>query len=96
MITEVYKLVFPDKETAISVLKDKGCSDKEGNIIKFPTHNVVLNIKVPETKATFDSEGNVLTSVTFKSGYHVDVQDERLDLDFGEYRKFPNKEYHTF
>lgn len=96
MKTETYKLVYPDKETAIADLKSKDILDDEGNRNSFPTHNVVMDIQVPETRATYDENGEVLTPATFKSGFHVDVMDERLDLDFGSYRKFPAKEYHKF
>ena len=96
METETYKLVYPDKETAIADLKSKDILDEDGNKKSFPTHNVVFDIKVPETKATYDEQGEILSPATFKEGYHVDVMDERLDLDFGSYRKFPKQEYHKF
>ena len=94
--TETYKLVYPDKETAITDLKSKDILDEYGNRNSFPTHNVVFVGKIVDVKGTYGEQGEVLTPPTFKEGYHVDVMDERLDLDFGEYRKFPTKEYHTF
>lgn len=95
-ITETYRLIYKDKEEAIADLKSKDILDEDGNRKSFPTHNVVMDIKVPEAKATFDTDGNVLTPATWKAGYHVDVMDERLNLNFGEYRTFPKKAWHSF
>ena len=94
--TEIYKLVYPDKETAITDLKSKDILDEDGNRNSFPTHNVVFIGKIVDVKGDYDEDGNEITPTTFKEGYHVDVMDERLNLDFGEYRKFPAKEYHKF
>lgn len=91
----IYKLKYTDKDEAIKDLKTKGILNKS-NSFKMPTHNVVFVGLIPETYGTYDEEGNELTPPTFKAGFHVDVMDERLDLDFGSYRKFPEIEYHAF
>ena len=94
--TEIYKLVYPDKETAIADLKSKDILDEDGNRKSFPTHNVVFIGKIVDVKGTYDEDGNEIAATVFKQGYHVDVMDERLDLDFGSYRVFPEIEYHKF
>lgn len=93
MIT-IYKLKYPDKETAIADLIAKNVYTEDlsfGNGI----HAIVEIGSVVLTDGTYDEQGNEITAPIFADGYHYDVMSE-IEIDFGSNRIFPNNPRHTF
>lgn len=91
---QIYKLKYPNKETAISDLKAKEVYTEDlsfGNGI----HAVVEIGKVILTDGTYDEQGNEITAPIFADGYHYDIMAE-IEIDFGSNRIFPNNPKHAF
>ena len=91
---QIYKLKYPNKETAIADLIAKGVYIEDlsfGNGI----HAIVEVGKVILTDGTYDEEGNEITAPVFADGYHYDVMTE-TEIDFGTNRIFPNNPKHAF
>ena len=79
---KIYKLKYPNKETAIADLKAKGVYTEDlsfGNGIHAIVEIGVVSI-----------DENI-----FADGYHFDVMSE-IEIDFGTNRIFPNNPKHTF
>ena len=93
----VYKLKYPDKETAIADLIAKGVymETEEGLHYEQGTHAVVDIGKVIDQEATFDEQGNMLTEPTYVEGYHFDIMIEK-EVDFGTNEIIPKHPRHTF
>ena len=93
----VYKLKYPNKETAIADLKAKGVyvETEKGLSYGQGVHAVVEIGKVVLTDGTYDEQGNELTAPIFADGYHYDVMSE-TEIDFGSNRIFPNNPKHAF
>ena len=93
----IYKLKYPDRETAISDLIAKRVYQEiEGELIYGEgVHAVVEAGLIIDQEATFDEQGNLLTEPTYIDGYHFDIMAEK-EIDFGENEIFPNNSKHTF
>ena len=93
----IYKLKYPDKETAIADLIAKGVFQEiEGELSYSEGIHAVVEIgKVIDKEATFDEQGNLLTEPTYRDGYNFDIMTEK-EIDFGENEIFPNNPKHTF
>ena len=93
----IYKLKYPDKETALSDLTEKGVFQEiEGELSYSEGIHAVVDIgKVIDKEATYDEQGNILTEPTYRDGYHFDIMIDK-EIDFGENEIFPNNPKHTF
>ena len=93
----IYKLKYPDRETALSDLITKGVyKEIEGELIYGEgVHAVVETGLIIDQEATFDEQGNLITEPTYREGYHFDIIAEK-EIDFGENEIFPNNFKHTF
>ena len=91
---QIYKLKYPNKETAIADLIAKGVYIE---VLSFGNgiHAIVEVGKVILTDGTYDEEGNEITAPVFADGYHYDVMTE-TEIDFGTNRIFPNNPKHAF
>ena len=90
----IFKLNYPDKETAIDDLISKKIIDKNFNYLK-GTHAVVEIGEVVSIPATFGDDGEMLTEPIYHDGYAYDLMADRR-IDFGLYRIFPNNPAHGF
>ena len=91
---KIYKLKYPNKETAIADLKAKGVYTEDlsfGNGI----HAIVEIGSVVLTDGTYDEEGNEITAPIYADGYHYDIMSE-TEINFGVNRTFPNNPKHAF
>ena len=93
----IYKLKYPDRETALSDLITKGVYQEiEGELIYGEGVHAVVEVGlIINEEATFDEQGNLLTEPTYIDGYHFDIMSEK-EIDFGENEIFPNNPKHTF
>ncbi len=93
----IYKLKYPNKETAISDLIAKGVYQEiEGELSYSEGIHAVVEIGlIIDKEATFDEQGNLLTEQTYRDGYNFDIMAEK-EIDFGENEIFPNNPKHTF
>ena len=93
----VYKLKYPDRETAIADLISKGVYQEiEGELIYGEGVHAVVEVGlIINEEATFDEQGNLLTEPTYIDGYHFDIMSEK-EIDFGESEIFTNSPKHTF
>ena len=93
----VYKLKYPDRETALSDLITKGVyKEIEGELIYGEGVHAVVEVGlIINEEATFDEQGNLLTEPTYIDGYHFDIMAEK-EIDFGESEIFTNNPNHTF
>jgi hypothetical protein len=89
----IFKLNYPDKQTAIADLIDKKIIDEEFNYLK-GTHSVVEIGKIVSIPATFDDDGELLTEPIYHDGYAYDVMSEQ-DIVF-ESEIFPKHPKHSF
>ena len=93
----VYKLKYPDRETALSDLITKGVYQEiEGELIYGEGIHAVVEIGlIIDKEATFDEQGNLLTEQTYRDGYNFDIMAEK-EIDFGANEILPNHPKHTF
>ena len=93
----IYKLKYPDRETALSDLITKGVYQEiEGELIYGEGVHAVVEVGlIINEEATFDEQGNLLTEPTYIDGYHFDIMSEK-EIDFGESEIFTNNPKHTF
>ena len=93
----IYKLKYPNKETAISDLISKGVYQEiEGELSYSEGIHAVVEIGlIIDKEATFDEQGNLLTEQTYRDGYNFDIMAEK-EIDFGENEIFTNNPKHTF
>lgn len=93
----VYKLKYPDRETALSDLITKGVYQEiEGELSYSEGIHAVVEIGlIIDKEATFDEQGNLLTEQTYRDGYNFDIMSEK-EIDFGESEIFTNNPKHTF
>ena len=93
----IYKLKYPDRETALSDLITKGVyKEIEGKLIYGEGVHAVVEVGlIINEEATFDEQGNLLTEPTYREGYHFDIMAEK-EIDFGANEIFPNSSKHTF
>ena len=93
----IYKLKYPDRETALSDLITKGVYQEiEGELIYGEGIHAVVEIGlIVDQEATFDEQGNLLTEPTYIDGYHFYIMSE-IEIDFGESEIFTNNPKHTF
>lgn len=68
----IYKLKYPDRETALSDLIAKGVFQEiEGEMIYADGIDAVVEAGlIIDQEATFDEQGNMLTEPTYREGYH--------------------------
>ena len=94
---KIYKLKYPDKETALSDLTEKGVYQEiEGELSYSEGIHAVVEVGlIIDQEATFDEQGNVLTEPTYREGYHFDIMAEK-EINFGENEITPNSPKHTF
>lgn len=90
----IFKLNYPDKETAIADLIEKKIIDADFNYLK-GTHAVVEIGKVVSIPATFDENGELLTEPIYYDGYAYDVMSDE-EVDFGSFEIFPKNPAHGF
>ena len=90
----IFKLNYPNKETAIADLIDKKIIDADFNYLK-GTHAVVEIGKVVKIPATFDENGELLTEPIYYDGYAYDVMSDE-EVDFGSFEIFPKNPAHGF
>jgi hypothetical protein len=90
----IFKLNYPDKQTAIADLIDKKIIDADFNYLK-GTHAVVEIGKVVSIPATFDENGELLTEPIYYDGYAYDVMSDE-EVDFGSFEIFPKNPAHGF
>ena len=92
-----YKLKYPDRETALSDLIEKGVyKEIEGELIYGEGVHAVVDVGlIIDQEATFDEQGNLLTEPTYIDGYHFDIMTD-TEIDFGENETFPNHPKHSF
>ena len=93
----IYKLKYPDRETALSDLITKGVyKEIEGELIYGEGVHAAVEIGlILDQEATFDEQGNLLTEPTYRDGYRFDIMSEK-EIDFGENEIFTNSPKHTF
>jgi hypothetical protein len=90
---QIYKLQYPNKETALNDLIAKGVYTEELNYGQ-GIHAIVEIGLIVEVDGTFDEEGNVITEPIYADGYHYDVMSEQ-EIEF-ENAIIPNNPKHTF
>ena len=93
----VYKLKYPDRETALSDLITKEVYQELDGELSYSEgiHAVVETGLIIDKEATFDEQGNLLTEPTYIDGYHFDIMTD-IEINFGENEIFPNNPKHTF
>lgn len=93
----IYKLKYPDRETALSDLIEKEVyKEMEGELsYSEGVHAIVEVGLIIDQEATFDEHGNLLTEPTYRDGYHFDIMAEK-EIDFGANEITPNNPKHTF
>jgi hypothetical protein len=89
----IYKLQYPNKETALNDLIAKGVYTEELNYGQ-GIHAIVEIGLIVEIDGTFDEEGNVIIEPIYADGYHYDVMSEQ-EIEF-ENAIIPNNPKHTF
>jgi len=90
----IFKLNYPDKQTAIADLIDKKIIDLDFNYLK-GRHAVVEIGKIVSIPATFDENGELLTEPIYYDGYAYDVMSDE-EVDFGSFEIFPKNPAHGF
>jgi hypothetical protein len=90
----IYKLKYPNKETAISDLLAKGVYIEDLSYGQ-GTHAIVELGLIVDVEGTYDDEGNEITPPTFIEGWHVDIMLSD-DLDLSEFEVFPKNPKHKF
>jgi hypothetical protein len=93
---KIYKLKYPNKETAIADLLAKGVyiESEEGLVYGQGTHAIVEIGLIVDVEGTYDEDGEELTAPVFADGYHFDVMTEN-EIDF-ENAIEPENPKHTF
>lgn len=81
---QIYKLKYPNKETAIADLIAKGVyiETEEGLSYGQGIQAIVEIGTIILNDATYDDEGNIITPPIFADGYHYDIMSEQ-EIDFG-------------
>ena len=94
---KIHKLKYPDRETAISDLKEKQVYQEiEGELSYSEGIHAVVEIGlIIDQEATFDEQGNMLTEPTYRDGYHFDLMTDK-EIDFGANEILPDNPKHTF
>ena len=77
---QIYKLQYPNKETALADLIAKGVYIESDNELSYGQgiHAIVEIGLIVDKEGTFDDEGNVLTDPIYFNGYHYDVMSENI------------------
>jgi hypothetical protein len=90
---KIYKLKYPNKETAIADLLAKGVYIEDLSYGQ-GIHAIVEIGLIVDVEGTYDDEGEELTAPVFADGYHFDVMTEN-EIDF-ENAIEPESPRHTF
>jgi hypothetical protein len=92
----IYKLQYPNKETAIADLIAKGVyiETEEGLSYGQGIQAIVEIGKIVEIEGTYDDEGNIIKEPIFYDGYFYDVMSEQK-IEF-ESKIFPVNFVHSF
>lgn len=77
----IYKLKYPDKETAITDLTSKGVYTQDLTYVEGIQAVVEIGL-ITATDATYDEDGNIIADATYVDGYHYDVMSIQ-EIDFG-------------
>ena len=93
----IYKLTYPNKDTAIADLIAKGIYvEIEGGISYGEGVAAIVEIGlIILEQGTYDEEGNVITEAIYADGYHDDVIAENV-YDFGANLVEPKNTKHAF
>ncbi len=93
---KIYKLKYPNKETAIADLLAKGVyiESEDGLVYGQGTHAIVELGLIVDVEGTYDEDFKELTAPVFADGYHFDVMTEN-EIDFENAIK-PKNPKHTF
>jgi hypothetical protein len=77
---QIYKLQYPNKETALTDLIAKGVYIESDNELSYGQGiQAIVEIGlIVDKEGTFDEEGNVLTEPIYFNGYHYDVMSENI------------------
>jgi hypothetical protein len=93
---QVYKLKYPNKETAIADLIAKGVYNEKLSYGK-GIQAVVEIGTIILTNGTYDEEGNVITEPIFAEGYHYDVMSENeIDFEIADITNLVKNPKHQF
>jgi len=90
---KIYKLKYPNKETAIADLLAKGVYIEDLSYGQ-GIHAIVEIGLIVDVEGTYDENGEELTAPVFADGYHFDVMSEN-EIDF-ENAIEPKNPKHTF
>ena len=101
-LMNIFKLTYPNKDTALADLKAKGIlievdgidgekHEAYGNGVQAV---VEIGLIILE-QGTYDEEGNVITEPIYADGYHYDVMSSEL-YDFGDNLVEPKNPKHAF
>jgi hypothetical protein len=91
---QVYKLQYPNKETALTDLIAKGVYTDEltfGQII----HAIVEIGSIVLIDGIYDEDGKEITAPIYADGYHYDIMSENK-IDFGSAEIKVNNPKHVF
>ena len=89
----IYKLKYPNKETAITDLIAKGVIDINENNTATTQAIVEIGLIVDTPAVIVDNE--IVTPATYIDGYHFDIMVNNA-IDFGTNRMTPNTSVHSF
>jgi hypothetical protein len=85
MTMQIYKLQYPNKETALNDLIAKGVyiledlhESGEGLSYGQGIHAIVEIGLIVDKPATFDDDFNIITDPIYFNGYHYDVMSENI------------------
>ena len=85
---QIYKLKYPNKETAITDLINKGVIDEDGNYQQGIQAVVEIGLII-------SGETPIDVEPTYLDGYHYDIMSE-FEIDFGSNEIIINNPKHTF
>jgi hypothetical protein len=93
----IYKLTYPNKDTAIADLIAKGIYvEIEGGLSYGEGVAAIVEIGlIILEQGTYDEEGNVITEPIYADGYHYDVMSSEI-YDFGANLVEPKNPKHAF
>ena len=95
------KVVYATEESFNTAMKSRGLLVEVGEgeektlEIAPPLLALVRDIKVVETPATFDEDGNIVSDAVMKAGYHCDLRLSE-DISFGDKEVTPVYPAHKF
>ena len=93
----IYKLKYPNKETAIADLISTGVyiETEEGLSYGEGIQAIVEIGQIIDKEPIFDADFNIIEEATYLDGYHFDVMSEQ-EIDFGVNATTPTNPKHSF